>query len=451
MLAFDLFKFPPYKFEEKVEINIKKINNYTREMSVNVPWNELENDFNINSRQFNKKIRLPGFRPGKIPEKVLLKQFKPALEEDFAESALNKFYILALKEKDLLPVNKAAVEKVDFKHEGDLSFTAKFEIEPKIEIPKLKSNTLKVQKTKYIHNQEDIDHVILDLQRRFATMETVESGAEEGHFVLADLQKLDSTGIPIIGKKLTKRYLQVGGGVIKDENLAKLKGAKAQDKIRMFLTENEQGVKSEYEVTVINVEKEVLPAVDETFIKNVDPEAGTVEEFHKNIELRIKDNYEIRSREAFERQLSDALIEKVDPEYPPSMVESYLDHIVEDVKNSGQPKAKQVDETKIRETYKSLAIRNLKWFLVRKAIINENNFAISTDEVQQEIQRLIDRSPAHSKEIEQYYKKPSNRTRIEDDLLEKKILDYLQQFAQIKEVEIQTKDLRAQEEHNHEH
>ena len=432
-----------------MEINVKEMNSYSREMTVHVPWAELEDSFNKHAKKFSKKVNLRGFRPGKIPMKVLLKQFKPAMEADFVEHALNLYYLQALKEKDLLPVNKAEVEKVDFEHEGDISFTAKFEIEPEMTLPKLRKRALKVQKTNYVHDIEDVENVIRDLRRNHASMETVETGAEEGNFILADLQKVDPSGLPIIGKKLEKKYLKVGGGVIKDENLDKLKGAKPEDKIRMHLPENEQGEKSEYEVTVINVEKEVLPEINEEFIKKVDPEAKTEEELRASVETRIVDNYQNRSKEAFERQLSDAMIEKVNPEFPPSMVESYLDHMVEDIKQSKQPGAEDLDEAKVRETYQSVAERNMKWFLVRKAIIKENELEVTKDEVQAEVQRLIDRSPDHAKEIEKYYKKPSNRTRIEDDLMEKKILDYLQKFAKIKEVDVKTKDLRQQEAHQH--
>ena len=432
-----------------MEIDVKEMNSYSREMTVHVPWAELEEGFNKHAKKFSKKVNLRGFRPGKIPMKVLLKQFKPAMEADFVEHALNLYYLQALKEKDLLPVNKAEVEKVDFEHEGDMSFTAKFEIEPEMTLPKLRKRALKVQKTNYIHDIEDVDNVIRDLRRNHASMETVETGAVEGNFILADLQKVDPSGLPIIGKKLEKQYFKVGEGVIKDENLDKLKGAKPEDKIRMHLPENEQGEKSEYEVTVINVEKEVLPEINEEFIKKVDPEAKTEEELRASVETRIVDNYQHRSQEAFERQLSDAMIEKVNPEFPPSMVESYLDHMVEDIKQSKQPGAEDLDEAKVRETYQAVAERNMKWFLVRKAIIKENELEVTKDEVQAEVQRLIDRSPDHTKEIEKYYKKLSNRTRIEDDLIEKKILDYLQKFAKIKEVDVKTKDLRQQETHEH--
>lgn len=432
-----------------MDINIIEKNSYSREMSVQIPWEELQNDFTKHVKHFNKKIQLPGFRPGKVPVKVLLKQFLPTIEADFIEHALNTYYLKALKEKELLPVNKAEVGKVDFHFEGDMSFTAKFEIEPDLILPKLKKKSLKVQKTTYIHDSVDVDYVIHDLQRNHSTMETVEDGADEGHFVLADLQKLDQSGVPIIGKKLEKQYLKVGGGVIKDENLDRLKGAKAGDKIRMYLTVNEQGEKSEYDVSVINVEKEVLPEINEDFIKMVDPDASTEDEFRANVETRIKDNYKHRSLEAFERQLSDAMIELVNPEFPPSMVDSYLDHIVEDVKKSGQPGAENVDDAKVRETYQSVAERNLKWFMVRKALISQHDINVTPEEVEAEIQQLLARSPQHTQEIVKYYKKPSNRTRIEDDLLEKKILDCIQQFAKIKEVEVKTKDLRQQEVHDH--
>ena len=170
-----------------MEINVKEINSYCREMSVQVPWAELEDGFNKHAKKFSKKVKLPGFRPGKVPMKMLMKQFKPAMEADFVEDALNLYYLQALKEKDLLPVNKAEVEKVDFHHEGEMSFTAKFEIEPELKLPKLRKRAFKVQKTNYIHDQEDIDHVINDLRRNHSTMETVETGAEEGNFILADL------------------------------------------------------------------------------------------------------------------------------------------------------------------------------------------------------------------------------------------------------------------------
>ena len=89
----------------------------------------------------------------------------------------------------------------------------------------------------------------------------------------------------------------------------------------------------------------------------------------------------------------------------------------------------------------------MKWYLIRKAIIaDQNNIGASKEEVEEEIQKLLERSPDHSKEIKKYYKKPSNRQRIEDDLIEKKVLNYLEGFAKIKDVKVHTKVLREEAE-----
>ena len=104
-----------------------------------------------------------------------------------------------------------------------------------------------------------------------------------------------------------------------------------------------------------------------------------------------------------------------------------------------------MDENKIRESYRPVAERNMKWYLVRRAIIDsQNNISVSKNDVEKEIEKLLERSPDHTKEIKKYYKKPSNRQRVEGDLLEKKVLDYLTEFAKIKDVKVHTKVLREE-------
>ena len=156
----------------------------------------------------------------------------------------------------------------------------------------------------------------------------------------------------------------------------------------------------------------------------------------------INENFEERARQSFERELSDALIEKVGVETPPSMVENYLNNILEDVKkqNNGEP----IEEEKVLETYRPSAERNLKWYLIRKKVINQEQINIERKDIDAEIENLVSRSPNSEKEIRRFYKKPSNRQRIEDDMVEKKILEYLNQFAKVKEVEVNTKDIRGE-------
>ena len=426
-----------------LKINIKNINEYTREIKLDIPWETLEPDFEVCIKKFSKKVKLPGFRPGKIPRERLLQQFQPNIEAQFMDDNIYKYYLTALQDKKIVPVNQAAISDVNFKMGDEFSFTAKFEVEPDFSLPRFKKNMFQVQRNKFIPDEQDINDAIDQLRRSHARIETVEDGAKEKDFILCDLQKLDDSGVAIIGKKFEKQMLKVGDGSFTDDQKEKLVGLKPEDIARVELPDNEdKTIKNPYELKVIKVERENLPEIDSDFVKLVNPDLGSVDDLREDVLKKINENFEERSKQAFERELSDALIEKAGLNVPPSMVDNYLNNILEDVKkqNSGEP----LDEEKVLETYRPSAERNLRWYLIRKKIIDQEEIKFERKDIDAEIENLVTRSPNSEKEIRRFYKKPSNRQRIEDDMIEKKILEYLDQFAKVKEVEVNTKDIRGE-------
>ena len=425
----------------KIEIN--NINDYSREMKLDIPWETLEPDFNITLKKFSKKVKLPGFRPGKIPRDRLMQQFQPNIEAQFMDDNIYKYYLTALQQKEIVPVNQAEISDVHFHMGEHFSFTAKFEVEPDFKLPRFKKNMFQVQRNKFIPDDQDINDAIDQLRRSHARIETVEDGAKEKDFILCDLQKLDDSGVAIIGKKFEKQMLKVGDGSFTDNQKDQLIGLKPGDSARISLPDNEdKTITNPYQLKVAKVERENLPAVDDDFLKLINPELGSVDDLRADVLKKINENFEERARQSFERELSDALIEKVGFETPPSMVENYLNNILEDVKkqNNGEP----IEEEKVLKTYRPSAERNLKWYLIRKKVISQEQMNIERKDIDTEIENLVSRSPNSEKEIRRFYKKPSNRQRIEDDMVEKKILEYLNQFAKVKEVEVNTKDIRGE-------
>ena len=426
-----------------MKIKVKKTNEYTRELEIDIPWSELESDFNTTVKKFSKKVKMPGFRAGKIPRDRLMQQFQDNIEAEFMENNFQKYYLMAVQQEELLPVNKAEISDVHFHMNEHFSFKAVFEIEPEMIIPKLKRNSLSIQKTIYIHDEHDIEDAIMQLRKSHATIATVEDGAIEGDYLICTLQKLDESGVPIIGKKFEKQYLRVGKGSFTDNQKEKLIGLKPGDSTRVILPVNQEGENADYELTVDNVEREILPEVNEEFLKRINPDLDSIDALTSDVEKKIKANFEERSRTAYERDLSDALIDLASPSFAPSMVENYLAKLIEDVKkqNKGEP----MDDEKVREHYTPVAERNVKWYSLRNKLIETQDITASKENVEAEIEKLVERTPQSEKEIRKFYKKPSNRKRVEDDLVEKKILDYLEQFAKVKEVEVYTKDLRGQD------
>ena len=426
-----------------MKIKVNKTNDYTRELEIDIPWSELESDFNTAIKKFSKKVKMPGFRAGKIPRDRLMQQFQANIEAEFMENNFQKYYLMAVQQEELLPVNKAEISDVHFHMNEHFSFKAVFEIEPEMIIPKLKRNSLSIQKTIYIHDEHDIEDAIMQLRKSHATIATVEDGAIEGDYLICTLQKLDESGVPIIGKKFEKQYLRVGKGSFTDNQKEKLIGLKPGDSTRVILPVNQEGENADYELTVGNVEREILPEVNEEFLKRINPDLDSLDALTSDVEKKIKANFEERSRTAYERDLFDALIDLASPSFAPSMVENYLANLIEDVKkqNKGEP----MDEEKVREHYTPVAERNVKWYSLRNKLIETQDITASKENVEAEIEKLVERTPQSEKEIRKFYKKPSNRKRVEDDLVEKKILDYLEQFAKVKEVEVYTKDLRGQD------
>ncbi len=426
-----------------MKIKVKKENDYTRELEIDIPWTDLESDFDDTIKKFGKQVKMPGFRSGKIPRDRLLSQFQPNIEAEFMDANFQKYYLMAVQQEGLIPVNKAEIKDVQFRMNEPFTFSATFEIEPELSLPRLKKRMLSVQRTTYVHDEQDIEDAIMQLRKSQATMTTVEEGAIEGDYLICALQKLDESGVPIIGKKFEKQYLRVGKGSFTDDQKDKMIGLKPGDTTRLRLPVNEDGEDADYELTVNNVEREVLPEINDEFFKRINPELDSEETLRKDVEKKIQENFEERSKTAYERDIADALIAKVNPSFAPSMVENYLTNLVEDVKkqNKGEP----MDEAKVREHYAPVAERNMKWYLIRNKLIESQSLKVSKESIEQEIQRLVDRTPQSEKEIMKFYKKPSNRKHIEDDLMEKIILEYLEQFAKVKEVEVSTKDLRGKE------
>ena len=429
-----------------MQVVAKSINDYTREIKVDLNWEEVQPNFNKSAKVFSKKIKMPGFRPGKVPMERLLNQFQANIEAEFMDANFQKYYLAAVQEKKLMPVNKAEIKDVNFRMNENFSFTATFEVEPELTIPNMKKNSLQVNRTNYLHDDQDIEDAILQLRKAQASIVTIEDGAKEGDYLVCTLQKLDDSGVPIIGKKFENQYLRVGKGSFTDDQKDKLIGLKSGETARLRLPVNEDGGDADYDLVVGKVERENLPELNNDFLKIVNPDLDSVDSLRKDVEKKIIENFKERSLTAYERELSDKAIDFINPSFAPSMVANYLENLLEDVKkqNNGEP----LDESKVKEQYKPVAERNVKWYSIRKELIHSQDMKVEKVDVEDEILRLIQRTPKSEKEIKRFYKKPSNKKRIEDDLMEKKIFSYLEQFTQVKEVNLETKKLRENENAN---
>jgi len=257
------------------------------------------------------------------------------------------------------------------------------------------------------------------------------------------MQELDTSGIPIIGKKVEDRYLLVGEGVFGGNNMGRLTGLKADDTAVIETETGSEGEVSKYLVTVKNVQEEIFPKLDEEFIKKVDGEATDETSFRLNILKRIEERLERESEDQLNEVIVDYFIQSTKLEPPPSMVDSMIDTGIEQAKSNN---GKTFDEEQYRSESRPSVTKSVKWYLIRKALLKLEDLSVRDEELESHIEEILQSSKDEEGQIRRFYKKSSNRERLRDDLLNRNLFEKLKEYAKVTEVPIATSDLRKQRE-----
>ena len=425
-----------------LSVKSKKVNDFTYELSIIAKWEDIKSDFQLAKKKVASDIKIPGFRKGKVPENILMTQYLPSIEMTFVQNSSEKYYMLALQKEKLTPINQAQLKDIDFSFEKDLTFKAEFEVEPKFSLPKFKKNMVTVEKIDFVSNDEEVEKTIENILASQAKAEQVESNIMDGDFLIVDLQELDDSGLPIIGNK-EKKYIAVGQDPIIGDKAKSFIGKNKGDKVNVFIDMG-NGEKN-YEFMIDTIQRRVLPELNEEFIKTMDPNCKSVDDWKNNVKESIAKEYEKKSEEMFNSSLIDQFVKLAKPIVPSSMLENYLANIIEEVKkNQNNP---DLDESKVREEYQLFAANNLKWFLLRKNMISSMDFKVEKGDIDDFISEAIKNNESQKAEIERFYKKESNRNKLGDDLADQKIIEFLKENSKVKNKTQKTSELEAN--HNH--
>ena len=423
-----------------MKTKVKNKNSFTKEISVTVPWKNLKEDY---QKAFNKAkdhYTPPGGRKGKVfgvQLKLFKKNYTPSIEAQFSENSVNDYYRKAIADLKLSPINQGQITHLTF-HEGeDLVFKIEFEFKPEIKLPNYKKK-FKVSAIKYIPSKKDIDDSLSDLQNRFSSMEEVKDGADKEHFLFVDLQELDS-GSPVIGKKIEKQYVRLGFGAFKNAALKTMKGIKKDE--QRNVTIDIEGKKVDYQVFVHKVEKQIIPKLDNKFAATVEPGLKTLKELKDKIKDNINQSFENEHVKEINNGIINYFVDKTKLDAPESMIQNYLDHIIENNK-AQQPNLTKDQEEEMRNSGLEGAIFNVKWYLIKEKIINDEKISVSKEDIDNKTKDLIKREPQNEKSIKDFLKNPENQQRFFDDMLSEKLFDFIKDYVNVKVNKKKSDDLR---------
>jgi trigger factor len=297
-------------------------------INVEVPFKELQPDFERAYKELAKQVRLPGFRPGKAPAKLLEARVgKEAILDQVINEALPSRYGQAVTESDVRPLGQPEIEVTKKEYGGELVFTAEVDVRPDFTLPDLSALKISVDPIKV--SDEDVDTELQSLRARFGTLTGVERPVATGDFVSIDLSAtIDGEDVPDASTQGLSH--EVGSGQLIDGLDDAIVGLSAGDS-KVFTTElaagPHAGKQAEVTVTVGSVKERELPEPDDEFAQ-LASEFDTIDELKANLSEQVSRTKRVQQAEEIRTAALDALLEGVDMPLPEAIVQAQVDNTI---------------------------------------------------------------------------------------------------------------------------
>lgn len=298
-------------------------------INVEVPFAELEPDFQRAYKELAKQVRLPGFRPGKAPAKLLEARIgREAMLDQIVNDALPSRYGQAVAESDVQPLGRPNIEVTKKEYGQDLQFTAEVDIRPKISLPDLSALTVSVDPIEI--GEDDVDAELQSLRTRFGTLTAVDRPVAVGDVVSIDLSAtVDGEDIPNAAAEGLSH--EVGSGRLiagLDDAVVGL----SADESRVFTAKlaagEHAGQEAQVTVTVRSVKERELPEPDDEFAQ-LASEFDSIDELRASLSDQVRQAKRAQQAEQIRNATIDALLEQVDVPLPESYVQAQFDSVLQ--------------------------------------------------------------------------------------------------------------------------
>lgn len=294
-------------------------------INVEVPFTELEPDFDRAFKALAQQVRLPGFRPGKAPRKLLEARVgRGAVLEQVINDALPSRYSEAVTASDVKPLGQPEIEVTKLEDGQELAFTAEVDVRPEITLPDF--DALKITVDPIEVSDDEVDAELQSLRARFGTLTGVDRGVQEGDFVSIDLSAtVDGEDVP--EAKTEGLSHEVGSGQLIEGLDEAITGLKV-DESKVFTTKlaagEHAGKDADVTVTVKSVKERELPEADDDFAQ-LASEFDTIGELKESLTEQVKRVKSVQQAEQIRDKAIEALLEQTEVPLPEKIVQAQID------------------------------------------------------------------------------------------------------------------------------
>src|SRR5271169_2259369 len=465
-----------------------------REFRIVVPAGELEDKVVSRLDELGRTIRLPGFRPGKVPMQILRRRYGPSVLGDVVESTVQGSSEDTIREHNLRPALPPKVDIVSFSEGADLEYKMLVEILP--EIPEPNFADLGIERLIVEVPEESVDAAIARIAEQQRKSEPVERPAQSGDIIVVDVEgRVGDREIP--GASGKDRQIMLGSGSFIPGFEEQLIGAAGNEHRTVRVTFPEDygaaelaGKEAEFAVDVKEVRERAPVAIDDELGKAVGLES--LAELRLEVQQQMERDYAMASRLRLKRALLDKLAERYDFAVPPGMVELefnniWAQHQAEQERqggrdgdagaeaapvsggaateaaeapaaaapsSEGEPAAgveaaeaeivADSGEESLKNEYNKIAERRVRLGLLLAEVGRSNNITVTQEEINQAITREVRRHPGYERQALEFYRQnPEAVANLRAPIFEDKVVDFIVELAKVDERRVTPQELLA--------
>lgn len=411
-----------------MNITINDISPVKKELVIEVSQPELKPHFDKAYQKFQKTAKIPGFRPGKVPVSHVEKMYGASIQYNEIQKIANEFYGQAIKEKDLKPIARPSMKTLDYHPGQPLSFTVNYDVKPEIKLGNYSKQSLK--KIAEAVSDEDLNFELdYILKQNSQIKEVSDRGVERDDILVLKLKDAD-------GKEMKDKIFRFDSTEFSDADKDQLVGKKLDESVSMNLLETDKPAKS-VTATIKMIYSFQKPELNDEFVKNyTQNKFETVDAFKENLKEMIVKTKENAGERSLEESVINALTKSVTFELPETLVEAFLESMIEEVahQNKKHELPADFDEYDYKMKNRPSAEKSAKWLLIKEAIIAKENLTVSDDDFNQYLEGIAAKEKLPVATLRNYYKTPQMREQIDNMLLTKKVIALIVSDSKVEEL-----------------
>ncbi|MBX3706866.1 MAG: trigger factor [Pseudomonadales bacterium] len=421
-----------------MQISIETTAGLERRLTISVPSEAFEQKISERLGEAATRVRLPGFRPGRVPMKEVRRRFGQAVRVEVAGELMQSSFVTAIRQEDLNPAGQPSLEVVQMDPGNDFEFTATFEVFPLVELVNLGKAELRKPVAEI--TEADVDQMIERLREQRKTWETVERPAAEGDRVTIDfVGRLD--GEPFEGGSAEGQQFVIGAGQMIEDFDRGVRGLAPGQQGTFDATfpadyraEQLAGKTVTFDVTVRQVEASRLPELDDAFFEAFAVSDGGIEALRADVRRNMQRELEDAVRKQLKSQVMDQLNALHNIQLPRTMIEREMEALRQQMLQQFRMYGSAGQPDLPLDLFREQAERRVNVGLVVSEIVRSANLAADPAQVRARIEQLAEGYADPQQVVNWYYSNAEQLEQIELAVLEDLVVDHVLAAARVAEV-----------------